>query len=251
MSSSSAKKDVKQPLAKKEKSMSRPKSLGLKDTSANTGVPPDWKEYVDLVSQRVFFNSESLNKTLWGLPLDTLAKTKEAQEEIAGWMVHVDPATQQKYYSHETKCKAQWRMPDVLEPYVDTCAYLQTNRSWAVVRNEEHEKNAPRGSKIQIVNPPAMRRMTLRMLVQTMTLDKIFCDREAFRAFQIFSSSFHSEENILFYCVVEAFRTRGTKAVGVLGLDDLQKTSHKGLPRTQSHLQQIALDEKLAARLQT
>jgi hypothetical protein len=96
-----------------------------------------------------------------------------------------------------------------------------------------------------------MRRMTLRMLIQTLTLDKVICDREAFRAFQLFASSFHAEENVLFYCVSEAFQNRGTKAVGVLGLDDLSKSQHKGLPRTQSHLHQIALDSSRAERMGT
>jgi len=93
-----------------------------------------------------------------------------------------------------------------------------------------------------------MRRLTLRMLVQNLTLDKVICDREAFQAFQVFAATYHAEENVLFYCVVEAFSKRGSKAVGVLGLDDLAKTAHKGLPRTQSHLNQIALDQKRAER---
>ena len=55
----------------------------------------------------------------------------------------------------------------------------------------------------------------------------------------------------MFYCVVEAFSKRGGKAVGVLGLDDLAKSEHRGLPRTPSHLNQIALDQKRAERYGT
>lgn len=221
-----------------------------KPYSSTTGVG-DWEELVDAPSGRVFFFSELQQLSKWALPLDTLGRNADERKHLSGWCVHVDPSSQKKFFAHEEKNKAQWALPESLALLVKDAQYLKEKRSMAVQNQKVHSRNRPQTSDALPKEAPTMRRMTLRMLVQKLTLDKVICDREAFQAFQVFAGTFHAEENVLFYCVVEAFSKRGSKAVGVLGLDDLAKTKHQGLPRTQSHLNQINLDTKRADRMGT
>jgi len=227
-------------------------------TTTTTTTPPsktgvlDWEEVVDSASGRVFFHSIQLNESRWGLPLESLAKNDEAANDLRGWCLHVDPASKKKFYANEVQAKAQWTVPQSIDEHIpDDVEYLNTPKSYAIQRQDQHSFAPPTLESGKAVKAPVMRRLTLRMLIQTLTLDKVICDREAFRAFQLFSSSFHAEENVLFYCVTEAFKNRGTKAADILGLDDLSKSQHKGMPRTQSHLHQIALDSSRAERMGT
>lgn len=221
--------------------------------TSHTGVQ-DWEELVDDLSGRVFFFSESQSLSQWGLPLESVGKTEQERQKLRGWCVHIDPTTQTKYFAHEAKSKAQWNYPgEGLKSVLWRVPYLRDKRSWAIEMQKKHNRAKPSSSLHHIVsaNKPSVRTLTLRELIQSLTLDKVVCDREAFKAFQIFASSFHAEENVLFYCVTEAFAKRGSKAVGVLGLDDLAKPHDKGLPRTQSHLNQLVVDQSTAERCKT
>ena len=229
-------------------------------TTTTTGVG-DFVELVDAKTGRVFFWSDALQVARWGLPLEGLApgQAGEPQHDAAvsqlkGWCLHVDPSSQRKFFANEAKFATQWDMPDVVHELAKDKPYLKEKRSWAVQRQQAHNRAAPRSSVTEsgaAVTAPATRRLTLRMLVQRLTLDKVFSDAELFRAFMLFSGTYHSEENVLFWCVVEAFAHRGEKSVDVLGLDDTAKLGHRGLPRTQSHLNQITLDSKRAEKMGT
>lgn len=211
----------------------------------------DWEELVDLATSRVFFYSEKEKLSRWGLPLDSLGQTEEEKQLLKGWCLHVDPSTGNKYFAHEDKSKAQWQPPESLKPFLATTPYLLEKHSWAKEKQASQHRPRPRskdwgGSIASIPKPPAVRRVTLRSLIETVALHKVLCDREVFQAFQVFAATYHAAENVLFLCVAEAFAKRGSKVVDLLGLDDLAKSDHKGLPRTKSLLQQLEVDMQQA-----